>query len=76
MSLDYNGDGTTDEVRSPDVNETIEVEQNSYTIQLHSGWNLISLPILPDDSDVLDVMSSVDGNWNSVWSFENGEWKR
>ena len=46
------------------------------SIQLHTGWNLISLPIMPDDSDVLDVMSSVDGNWNSVWSYETGNWKR
>lgn len=50
--------------------------QTTYSIPLHAGWNLISLPIMPDDSDVLDVMNSVDGNWNSVWSYEAGTWKR
>ncbi len=74
MSIDYNGDGTTDEEKSPDVNETIG--QDSYSIQLHTDWNLISLPIMPHDSAVLNVMSSVGSNWNSVWSYETGNWKR
>jgi hypothetical protein len=76
MSIDYNGDGVTDEEKSPDVSETIEVEQNSYTIQLHSGWNLISLPLTPEDTNILNVMSPITGNWNSVWSYEGGRWKR
>ena len=74
MEIDYDGDGTTDYTIEPDSVET--PGQISYSIQLHSGWNLISLPIMPDDSDVLDVMSSVDENWNSVWSYEAGNWKR
>ncbi|MCK4347212.1 MAG: hypothetical protein KAW47_01210 [Thermoplasmatales archaeon] len=74
MEIDYDGDGTTDYTIEPDSAET--PGQISYSIQLHTGWNLISLPIMPDDSDVLDVMSSVDGNWNSVWSYEGGKWKR
>ena len=74
MEIDYDGDGTTDYTIEPDSIDTDG--QDSYSIQLHTGWNLISLPIMPNDSDVLDVMSSVDGNWNSVWSYETGNWKR
>ena len=74
MEIDYDGDGTTDYTIEPDSVET--PGQIAYSIQLHSGWNLISLPIMPDDSDVLDVMNSVAGNGNSVWSYEAGNWKR
>ena len=49
---------------------------DSYSIQLYTGWNLISLPLTPEDTDVLNVLSSVMGNWNSVWSYEGGNWKR
>jgi hypothetical protein len=68
------GDGTPEHTTVPD---SIEINgQITYSIPLHTGWNLISLPIMPDDSDVLDVLNSVDGNWNSVWSYEAGTWKR
>jgi hypothetical protein len=74
MEIDYDGDGTTDEPKEPD--SIVTIGQDSYSIQLHTGWNLISLPLMPDDTDILGVMSSVEGNWNSVWSYEGGNWKR
>ena len=58
------------EVRSPDVNEIRP------SIQLHAGWNLISLPKIPEASDVLGVMKMVGNNLNSVWTYEDGKWPR
>jgi hypothetical protein len=76
MSIDYDGDGVTDEEKSPDVNETIDVEQNSYTIQLHSGWNLISIPLVPEDTNIDSVFSSMAGNYSIVWTTTStGGWK-
>ena len=46
------------------------------SIQLHTGWNLISLPKIQEASDVLDVMQMVGYNLNSVWTYEDGIWKR
>jgi archaellum component FlaG (FlaF/FlaG flagellin family) len=74
LDLDYDGDGTTDNKVKP--SSIKKIRQTSHTIQLHTGWNLISLPLMPADTDVLDVMNSVAGNWNSVWSYEAGNWKR
>jgi hypothetical protein len=76
MSIDYEGDGIYEKNIAPDVNDTIEVGHDLYPIQLHTGWNLISLPLTPEDPDILNVMSPVAGNWNSVWSYEGGKWKR
>ena len=75
MKLDKYGDGTTIETKKPDSIET-DAGQDTYSLPLHTGWNLISLPIMPDDTDILDVMNSVAGNWNSVWSYETDNWKR
>ncbi|MBE9573571.1 MAG: S8 family serine peptidase, partial [Proteobacteria bacterium] len=74
MEIDDDGDGTTDRKREP---ESIDViGQDSYSLQLCTGWNLISLPLTPEDTNILNVMSSVADNWNSVWSYEGGIWKR
>jgi hypothetical protein len=74
MKIDNNGDGVPEDRTEPDSIDIIG--ETTYSIPLHTGWNLISLPITPDDSDVLDVLNSVDSNWNSVWSYEDGTWKR
>jgi hypothetical protein len=75
MKIDKYGDGATIETKEPDSIET-DAGQDTYSLQLHTGWNLISLPVMPEDTDVLDVMNSVTGNWNSIWSYEAGNWKR
>jgi len=48
---------------------------DSYLISPHTGWNMISLPLMPKDTDVLDLLSSVEDNWNSVWAYECGKWE-
>jgi hypothetical protein len=72
MNMDYDGDGIYEEIYHPDVNE------RTSSIQLHTGWNLISLPKKPEPSDVQSVMRlvEVETNCNSVWSYEGGTWKR
>ena len=48
----------------------------SYPIGLDVGWNLISLPMLPDDSSVLVVLADILGDLESVWSYNEvtGGW--
>jgi len=47
-----------------------------YDIPLYEGWNLISLPLIPTDSDIETVLSDVldNDNVDIVWSYENGKW--
>ncbi len=63
MEIDKYGDGTTIKTKKPDAIET-DAGQDLYSLQLHTGWNLISLPLMPEDTDILDIMNSVAGNWN------------
>ncbi len=40
----------------------------SYPISLHVGWNLISFPIVPMDTSVENLLSSISGSWdNAKW---------
>jgi hypothetical protein len=38
------------------------------------GWNLISLPLQPNDTAIGSVLSGLSGQYASVWSFQNGLW--
>jgi len=45
------------------------------TINLVTGWNLISLPVLPDNIAISDVLGSLSGKYTVVWAYQNGAWK-
>lgn len=46
-------------------------------IPLVSGWNLISLPIVPASTAIKTVLASqiAGGNFSIVWSYQGGAWK-
>jgi hypothetical protein len=45
------------------------------TINLVNSWNLISLPVLPDNIAISDVLGSLSGKYTVVWAYQNGNWK-
>jgi hypothetical protein len=50
--------------------------QTTYSIPLHTGWNLISIPLVPEDSNIDSVFSSIAGNYGVVWTTTStGGWK-
>jgi len=46
----------------------------NYTIPLHKGWNLISIPIMPKSSEVLEVLDSISGKYTGVYTFTDNKW--
>ena len=48
--------------------------EQSFTIALDSGWNLISLPLKPENNQVGQIMGDVNGGIESVWGYEDGVW--
>ncbi len=44
-------------------------------INLSAGWNLISLPLSPENSNIDFVLASISGKYDSVWSYQEGKWK-
>jgi len=44
----------------------------SYDIELNAGWNLISLPLVPDDTSIDAVLSglSVPGSVSKIWAYD------
>jgi len=46
----------------------------TYSIPLASGWNLISLPVVPDDKRLSAVLAPISGNYNVVLAWIGGKW--
>jgi hypothetical protein len=44
-------------------------------ITLSRGWNLISIPFVPDNRSVGSAFNSVKGNYSSLFIYSNGKWK-
>jgi len=48
----------------------------TYDIPLGAGWNLISLPVIPDSTDIEDILADIMPNVEGVWAYDNatGRW--
>lgn len=63
-----------------DVTVVVVAELTAYNIDLVEGWNLISTPLIPDDSDIDVVLADITDNVSVVWAYvydEDGlaDWK-
>jgi len=45
-----------------------------YTIPLAKEWNVMSLPLIPADDDIADVLWSLGTDVDEVWAYDAGEW--
>jgi hypothetical protein len=58
----------------PGCNKTLTVTiADNATVNLVAGWNLISLPIMPIDTDIEDVLASIDADVEAVWYYNGCE---
>ena len=46
----------------------------TFSLSLVTGWNLISLPIQPSETEISSVLSQISGLFTIVWSYQNGKW--
>jgi hypothetical protein len=49
--------------------------QISFTIGLKKGWNMISLPITPDDTNIANVLSPINGLYSAVHSWNGSAYE-
>jgi len=51
-----------------------------YGISLSTSWNLISLPLIPEDTSITSLLSSINGNYSIVWEYNasntSDHWKK
>jgi uncharacterized repeat protein (TIGR01451 family) len=70
--------GNVNETWVNDTATTEKVPFDTFEISLFEGWNLISVPLLPEDTTISSVMSPISGNYSIVWAYdaaEGGVWK-
>jgi len=50
------------------------------TLNLYTGWNLISLPLMPEDTSIASLLSSINGNYSIIWEYiasdTSDHWKK
>jgi hypothetical protein len=60
------GDGGTD-------SEVLNLHIYDFVLDLDEGWNLISFPLIPTDTNVENVFDSVKENLNKIWVYKYDE---
>ena len=48
----------------------------AYQVELYEGWNLVSLPLIPDVTSIEVVLADVMENVEIVWGYKDGAWSR
>jgi len=43
-------------------------------LELNQGWNLISINILPDDTNIETMLESISDKVEAVWAYNHGQW--
>ena len=58
----------------PNWNTTIEIEWPGETFEkdLESGWNLVSLPLMPEDNSTSAVLNSINTKYDAVMKYTPG----
>ncbi len=74
MNVDANGDGIVDSTRPPDSITIVT------SVALQPSWNLSSLPLVPTDTSIETVLSSISGSYDLVYAYDGCDtadpWKR
>jgi hypothetical protein len=55
-----------------DLTISTELPAPCGTVPLDEGWNLISLPLIPDDTNIETVLAGVSSNVATVWHYDAG----
>jgi hypothetical protein len=43
-------------------------------LTLSNGWNLVSLPLQPTDTNIQSALAPIQGQYQSVWTYSDGRW--
>ncbi|MCD4811280.1 PKD domain-containing protein [bacterium] len=59
---------------------SVQVVLIDITIDLYTGWNLISLPLMPEETSIAFVLSPINGNYSIIWEYNASDtfdhWKK
>ncbi len=52
------------------ISDTLPTEE-TFTVELEAGWNLISLPLQPTDASIDSTLASIQGEYSSIWAYDS-----
>jgi len=78
IKLPYNSSGNI--ITGGDYLPLVQILILQFEIKLESGWNLISLPLMPEDTSITSLLSPINGNYSIVWEYNasntSDHWKK
>lgn len=48
---------------------------DTFDLPLRTGWNLVSLPLQPEETAISSVLAGIAGSFRSVWTLDEGRWR-
>jgi hypothetical protein len=66
-------DGLTDLQQAQSVLFT--PNEHTFAIRLDLGWNIVSLPVIPANKEIVNVLGSVSDGLESVWGLADAAWR-
>ena len=67
-------DGDEDGIKTVDMGAYEYAGLENFVIYLNEGWNLISLCLQPEDTNIATVLDSISGKYASAWAFSDNSW--
>jgi len=58
------------------VDVVVALDITGLYVDLEEGWNMFSLPLIPDDSSIEVVLADVMENVQIVWGYKEGVWSK
>ena len=74
VDTDSPSDWTSHATPKPDTAKT-KLNLTNFTIHLYKGINIISIPLSLENNSIEYVLSSIEGSYDVIRTYENGEWK-
>jgi len=78
IKLPYNSSGNI--ITGGDYLPLVQILIVQFEIKLESGWNLISLPLMPEDTSITSLLSTINDNYSIVWVYNASDtsdhWKK
>jgi len=69
-----NADCNDGDALTVDICKSNCVCKHNFQQSLTQGWNTITLTIHPKNTDITNVLSSIEGKYKNVWLYRDGKW--
>ncbi len=80
LSIPEEGDKVYKSSKKISNRYTMDPNSQTFTIPLNKGWNMVSIPLIQEDTSIRNVLKSIEGSYDTVYSYDASDptnlWKQ